>query len=124
MVNPARSSGSARLAALQPKIKRQLRLLYCLHFAYYNFCRIHRIVRVTPGSGDHRSRVGFVGAINIDTVGGNALTLAWEDIYMGPGNACRSKVPGGWFVKWELGGGSGIFFFPDRDHSWDGNSLE
>lgn len=21
---------------------------YCLHFAYYNFCRIHRSLRVTP----------------------------------------------------------------------------
>ena len=22
---------------------------YCLHFAYYNFCRVHRSLRVTPG---------------------------------------------------------------------------
>ena len=22
---------------------------YCLHFAYYNFCRIHTALRVTPG---------------------------------------------------------------------------
>ena len=21
---------------------------YCLHFAYYNFCRIHQTLRVTP----------------------------------------------------------------------------
>jgi len=30
---------------------------YCLHFAYYNFCRIHRSIRVTPameaGIADH-----------------------------------------------------------------------
>jgi hypothetical protein len=30
---------------------------YCLHFAYYNFCRIHRTLRVTPamqtGIADH-----------------------------------------------------------------------
>jgi len=30
---------------------------YCLHFAYYNFCRIHRSLRVTPamqaGITDH-----------------------------------------------------------------------
>jgi len=30
---------------------------YCLHFAYYNFCRIHRSLRVTPamesGLTDH-----------------------------------------------------------------------
>ncbi|MDE3159722.1 MAG: hypothetical protein KGM92_13215 [Acidobacteriota bacterium] len=23
-------------------------LRFCLHFAYYNFCRIHRTFRVTP----------------------------------------------------------------------------
>ena len=32
-------------------------LAYCLHFAYYNFCRIHRSIRVTPameaGITDH-----------------------------------------------------------------------
>ena len=30
---------------------------YCLHFAYYNFCRIHKTIRVTPamesGITDH-----------------------------------------------------------------------
>jgi len=30
---------------------------YCLHFAYYNFCRVHRSLRVTPameaGIADH-----------------------------------------------------------------------
>ena len=30
---------------------------YCLHFAYYNFCRIHKTLRVTPametGIADH-----------------------------------------------------------------------
>jgi hypothetical protein len=34
-----------------------LRSAYCLHFAYYNFCRIHRSIRVTPameaGIADH-----------------------------------------------------------------------
>jgi IS1 family transposase len=34
---------------------------YCLHFAYYNFCRIHRSVRVTPAmqAGIYGSRVGY-----------------------------------------------------------------
>lgn len=30
---------------------------YCLHFAYYNFCRLHKTIRVTPameaGIADH-----------------------------------------------------------------------
>ena len=24
---------------------------YCLHFAYYNFCRVHQTLRVTPAMG-------------------------------------------------------------------------
>ena len=28
-----------------------LRAAYCLHFAYYNFCRIHKRLRVTPPLG-------------------------------------------------------------------------
>ena len=36
---------------------KNLRAAYCLHFAYYNFCRIHRALRVTPamevGSTNH-----------------------------------------------------------------------
>lgn len=31
----------------------------------------------------------------------------------------RAKVPGGWLV---LCGGS-LAFYPDADHTWDGNSL-
>ena len=33
---------------------------YCLHFAYYNFCRIHKSLArdACDGSGDHGSRVG------------------------------------------------------------------
>jgi len=28
-----------------------LRAAYCLHFAYYNFCRIHKRLHVTPPLG-------------------------------------------------------------------------
>jgi hypothetical protein len=27
---------------------KSLSAAYCLHFAYYNFCRIHKTLRVTP----------------------------------------------------------------------------
>jgi hypothetical protein len=36
----------------------------------------------------------------------------------------RAKVPGGWFVMVEQMLGTGAFFYPDPDHSWDGTSLE
>ena len=41
---------------------------YCLHFAYYNFCRIHKTLRVTPAmeSRAHRSRVGSGGTAGVD----------------------------------------------------------
>ena len=30
------------------RIWKNLWAAYCLHFAYYNFCRIHKTLRVTP----------------------------------------------------------------------------
>ena len=41
-----------------------------LWFAYYNFCRVHKTLRVTPahGSGNHRSRLGNLRAAGgVDT---------------------------------------------------------
>jgi len=36
--------------------------MLCLHFAYYNFCRVHKTLRVTPamqaGIADHVWSVG------------------------------------------------------------------
>ncbi len=33
----------------------------------------------------------------------------------------RAKVPGGWFVKMQIG--NDAFFYPDPEHLWDGSSL-
>lgn len=38
-----------------------------------------------------------------------------------PTNIYRAKVPGGWFVLIE---GQPAFFYPDPNHSWDGNTLK
>ncbi|MDV3353448.1 hypothetical protein D0962_13125 [Leptolyngbyaceae cyanobacterium CCMR0082] len=40
--------------------------------------------------------------------------------------AWRAKVPGGWLVAIRCGGGegSGITFYPDPNHEWDGGSLD
>jgi hypothetical protein len=36
----------------------------CLHFAHYNFWRIHRLLRhACDGAGDHESRLGTGGVI-------------------------------------------------------------
>ncbi|MBT9317220.1 hypothetical protein [Leptothoe spongobia] len=37
----------------------------------------------------------------------------------------RAKVPGGWLVASRCGGGegSGITFYPDPKHEWNGGSL-
>jgi hypothetical protein len=43
-------SDRASVQALKNLLKKweSLWAAYCLHFAYYNFCRIHKTLRVTP----------------------------------------------------------------------------
>ena len=45
---------------------------YCLHFAYYNFCRIHKTLRVTPSI-----EAGIVGTVwtAARTPGGRVIEL-------------------------------------------------
>ena len=38
------------------------------------------------------------------------------------GNVYRAKVPGGWFVL-VADNATGLTFYPDPDHNWDGGSL-
>jgi hypothetical protein len=56
------------------------------------------------------------------------MKIKWEGIrndgdgvYLG--RTHRAKVPGGWFVYVYCSGDSGILFYPDPKHEWDGNSL-
>lgn len=35
----------------------------------------------------------------------------------------RAKVPGGWLVLAACGTNSGLTFYPDPAHEWDGTSL-
>ncbi|MBV5338786.1 MAG: hypothetical protein J0665_04395 [Deltaproteobacteria bacterium] len=35
----------------------------------------------------------------------------------------RAKVPGGWLIRVQSCD-SGVNFYPDPNHSWDGNSLD
>ena len=39
--------------------------------------------------------------------------------------AWRTKVPGGWLVAINYGGGEGggLTFYPDPNHDWDGASI-
>lgn len=45
---------------------------------------------------------------------GRFFTLAW-DVH-------RAKVPGGWLVL-VVHNTSGLTFYPDPEHEWDGSSL-
>lgn len=46
-------------------------------------------------------------------------TLRFEPLDAGGYSIARAKVPGGWLVA----SGSGIAFYPDPKHEWDGSSL-
>lgn len=46
--------------------------------------------------------------------------LKFERLDAGAYAAARAKVPGGWLVTC----GSGVTFYPDPHHKWDGTSLE
>ncbi|HEY1336688.1 MAG TPA: hypothetical protein VGF59_04225 [Bryobacteraceae bacterium] len=52
------------------------------------------------------------------SAGPPAPTLLWEELKSDV-KLRRSKVPGGWL----LSAASGIAFYPDPDHEWDGASM-
>ena len=58
------------------------------------------------------------------------MKLKWEQLEQSPideTETFRTKVPGGWLVKETIinseGCGTGIAFYPDPNHIWDGGSL-
>jgi hypothetical protein len=56
----------------------------CLHFAYHNFCRIHRSIRVTRNAGRHHgSRLGYRGTVSLIwcAVGLYRSALPWWVLY-------------------------------------------
>ena len=52
--------------------------------------------------------------LNSSRAGGGILKLDW--------NVHRTKVPGGWLVL-VIHNTSGLAFYRDPDHKWDGGSL-
>jgi hypothetical protein len=44
----------------------------------------------------------------------------WQSIQSNMGAVLRAKVPGGWMIAY----GSGVMFYADPEHSWDGKTLE
>lgn len=44
----------------------------------------------------------------------------WQSIQSNMGTVLRAKVPGGWMIAY----GSGVMFYADADHSWDGKTLD
>ena len=51
---------------------------------------------------------------------GKEAKLKFERLDAGGYAVARAKVPGGWLVAC----GSGVTFYPDPGHEWDGASLE
>jgi hypothetical protein len=50
------------------------------------------------------------------------IQVHWEELRSSHHPVMRAKVPGGWLVT--VGrGDSGVTFYPDPDHAWDGRSL-
>jgi hypothetical protein len=45
--------------------------------------------------------------------------LKFEPLAAGAYSAARAKVPGGWLIAL----GTGVTFYPDPEHSWNGESL-
>lgn len=61
------------------------------------------------------------------------MAFVWETLDKIHGQIQRTKIPGGWFVRWfdyefDKSGGhqysiGAMVFYPDPEHSWDGNTL-
>jgi hypothetical protein len=49
--------------------------------------------------------------------------MKWEKLKSETGTVMRTKVPGGWLVFMWYVDSSGLTFYPDPNHEWDGNSL-
>jgi hypothetical protein len=47
--------------------------------------------------------------------------ITWEQLRSNALPTARAKVPGGWLVAVA---GSGVTFYPDPAHAWDGNSPD
>ena len=52
--------------------------------------------------------------VDSSRAGGGVLKLGW--------NVHRTKVPGGWLVL-VIHNTTGLTFYPDPEHKWDGASL-
>jgi hypothetical protein len=52
--------------------------------------------------------------------GGTEATLKFERLDAGGYAVARAKVPGGWLIAC----GTGVTFYPDPDHEWDGSSAK
>jgi hypothetical protein len=48
------------------------------------------------------------------------VTLKFEPLAAGSYSVARAKVPGGWLVAL----GTALTFYPDAEHTWNGESIE
>jgi hypothetical protein len=49
------------------------------------------------------------------------VQLNWEELSSNYAAVLRAKIPGGWLISVKS---SGVTFYPDPEHSWNGKTLE
>ena len=74
---------------------------------------------VQSSSGEAGENAGMEEAV-VETPAA-ADGFVWQQITTNHGALQRARVPGGWLVKLQQ---SGICFYPDSGHKWDGSSLD
>jgi hypothetical protein len=78
---------------------------------------------VGPDAANAATPAGSTALVETEqpaTPGASEARLKFEPLDAGGYAVARAKVPGGWLIA----GGTGVTFYPDPSHEWDGASLE
>ena len=76
----------------------------------------HRLEGGAPGGGGERAGAATAPARD-------PVTFVWERLRSGTIAMQRAKLPGGWLIALGDSGTRSLTFYPDPDHSWNGETL-
>src|SRR6185503_6634083 len=79
-------------------------------------CR-YQVLEEALDKGSH-AEASSGGASSAPAAAVDKPRLQWEQVAASGPSTLRTKVPGGWLVAV----GSGVTFYPDPEHAWDGTS--